>query len=613
MSVTAATTKKPEPSPPASSIPDQPRIEDLALIGDLGTAALVAKDGSINFLCLPDFDSDACFTALLGTPDNGRWKIAPREPVRQVRRRYLPNTLILETELETDGGAVRLIDFMPIRKRTPHVIRIVEGVRGDVTLRFELVPRFSYGVAVPLESRRDSAFAAIAGPDALYLRGGAGKDPAPFSHELQVRPGQRVPYVLSWARPYDEIPESIDAESALRETDAFWTRWASQIRAPAGFEDVVVRSLITLKACTYRPSGAIVAAPTFGLPETPGGERNWDYRFCWIRDSVLTLNALLQAGLRDEATAFGRWLADAIGGSPAQLQIMYGIRGERRLTEVQLPWLQGYSGARPVRIGNAAYEQFQLDVLGEFANVVDVYVNALNKPELDPRLQAQFEVLASAVAKLWTRPDHGIWEMRGSKQSFTASKVAAWTVIDRWLRLIDRYKLEIDKAPWEALRKAMFDEICEKGYDPVRNTFTQYYGSKSLDASLLMIPLSGFLPADDPRVVGTVRAIEQDLLRDSLVLRYRTDASDDGLSGEEGVFLACSFWLAGTYAMMGRRDEARGLFDRVANLRNDVGLLAEEYLPREARLIGNFPQAFSHLALVTCAFHLAETAPPSAR
>ncbi len=594
----------PQAPPPSPTEPTEPTvlIEDNALIGDLHTSALVAKDGSVDFMCLPDFDSDACFASLLGTPANGRWKIAPVGPVREVHRRYRDKTLILETDFVSDDGVVRLVDFMPIRAGTPHLVRWVEGIRGQVKVRFELKPRFSNGYTIPLVSRRNGTFGAVAGPDAVYLRGGTATTPPPFESEFVVSAGQRVPFVLSWARPYDDIPQPIDPDVALRETAAYWTGWSGQLRLPAEHRDLVLRSLITLKACIYRPSGAIVAAPTFGLPETPGGERNWDYRFCWVRDSVLTLKALMSSGDTEDARVFGEWITNAIGGAPAQLQIMYGIRGERRLTEVSLDWLPGYGGARPVRVGNGAYDQFQLDVLGELAEVVYLYVQALG--ELPERTRIAFETVADLVAQNWTQKDHGIWEMRGPKQDFTASKVAAWTAIDRWVRIIDEHGLRVDKARWVALRQAIFDEVCQKGYDPVRNTFTQYYGSKGLDASLLFIPFSGFLPATDPRVRGTVAAIEQELMLDGLVLRYRTEEGTDGLSGEEGVFLACSFWLAGTYHLMRRHEDARQLFERVANLRNDVGLLAEEYLPRQKQQTGNFPQAFSHLALVNAAYAL---------
>ena len=587
----------------------QTTIQDHALIGDLHTAALVANDGSIDFLCLPDFDDGSCFASLLGTPENGRWKIAPARPVRTVQRRYRGNTLILETEFTNDEGTVRLIDFMPVREGAPRVIRIIEGVKGEVTMRFELRPRFAYGLTVPRDIAREEITSAIAGPDALYLRGGPEAEAPPFLTELTVKAGERVVYELAWARPYDGVPAAIDVDAAMAATQKFWEDWTARIRLPSDYKDVVMRSLITLKACTYRPSGAIVAAPTFGLPEAPGGERNWDYRFTWVRDSVLTLSALLSAGLIAEAQEFVEWLLDAVGGALGQFQIMYGIRGERILTEDTLSWLGGYGGATPVRIGNAAYKQFQLDVLGELAAVIYKFGQAIGR--LDPDATEVMKSAAEVVAKTWNNDGHGIWEMRGPVRPFTASKVAAWAAIDRWLKVIDMMDLKEDRAPWEALRDQIRAEVMTKGYDAKRNTFTQYYGSKNVDASLLYIPMSGFLPATDPKVAGTVKAIEAELLDDGLVLRYRTTASNDGLAGEEGVFLACSCWLASTYEMMGRRDDARKLFARVAGLCNDVGLLAEEYLTREKRQIGNFPQAFSHLALVSSAYTLADGHPPA--
>jgi GH15 family glucan-1,4-alpha-glucosidase len=596
-----ATLESAQPEPTRPSVAPQPAIEDHAVIGDLYTAALVANDGSIDFLCLPDFDNGSCFTSLLGTPDNGRWRIAPIRPVRAVKRRYRGNTLILETEFETDDGVVRLVDFMPVRRGAPRVVRILEGVRGEVTMGFELHARFAYGLTVPRESSRDSTSSAIAGPDAIYLRGGRRGAP-PFETELTIRAGERVAYELAWARPYQDVPAPLDIKAALAETEAYWNEWTSRIRLPAQYRDLVMRSLITLKACTYRPNGAIVAAPTFGLPETPGGGRNWDYRFTWIRDSILALNALTLAGLISEAQQFGQWFIDAIGGAAGQFQIMYGIRGERILTEIELPWLSGHGEARPVRIGNGAYSQFQLDVLGELAGVV--YEFAKIQGRLGEAGRAAMKSAAEVVARRWTEQDHGIWEMRGPTRSFTASKVSAWMTIDRWVRIIEMLQLEEDKAPWEALRDQIREEVLTKGFDRERGTFTQYYGSSNVDASLLFVALGGMLPATDPMMVGTVAAIEKELMEDGLVLRYGTDASDDGLSGKEGVFLACSFWLATVYKMMGRNDDAHRLFERAAGLCNDVGLLAEEYLTDEHRQIGNFPQAFSHLALVNAAYHL---------
>jgi GH15 family glucan-1,4-alpha-glucosidase len=591
-------------APPSVATPSRLLIEDHGLIGDLQTAALVARDGTIDFLCLPDFDSDACFASLLGTPENGRWKMAPVSPVKASRRRYRPDTLILETEFETAEGLVRLVDFMPIRSETPCLVRFVEGLRGEIRMKSDLVPRFANGYTIPHVYPKDGATAAIAGPDGLYLRVGGQRQPE-FSSEFTIKAGQSLSFVLSWARPYEPIPAPIDAAAALGKTQEYWENWTAKLRLPKlGYGDIVKRSLITLKACTFAPSGAIVAAPTFGLPETLGGERNWDYRYCWIRDATLTLRAFIRSGASEEAVQFFKWLIDAIGGAPSQMQIMYGIRGERRLTEVELDWLSGYEGARPVRIGNAAYDQFQLDVFGEFA--ATIYDGVCYLGDFRPRAREVMKTIATAVSRLWTTQDRGIWEVRGPARSFTASKVAAWAAIDVWVRLVQEYGVDEPLQPWIDLRQQIFDEVCTNGYDPERNTFTQYYGSKALDASLLVIPLSGFLPPDDPRVVGTVKAIEQELMPKGLVLRYLTDETADGLSGEEGTFLPCSFWLVNTYQLLGRREDAKRLFERLIGLCNDLGLLAEEYLPDEHRQVGNFPQAFSHLALVQSAYFLSD-------
>ena len=597
----ASTATKRQPAS-VTTAESSPEIQDHALLGDLHTAALVAKDGSISFLCLPDFDSGACFASLLGTPDNGRWQIAPIEPIRSTTRRYREDTLVLETTFETDAGDVRLTDFMPIRQRAPRLVRIVEGIRGAVTMRFELHPRFAYGLTVPRERTIEDVSAAIAGPDAIYVRGGPYHGAPPFDTELTVRAGQRVEYELAWARPYDDVPPPLDIAEALQRTEQYWRDWSAQIRLPPEYQDVVKRSLLALKACTYRPSGAIVAAPTFGLPETPGGERNWDYRFTWIRDSVLVLGALMRAGLGAEAQAFGAWFVDAIGGAPGQFQIMYSIRGERILTENTLPWLPGYRGAAPVRVGNGAYEQFQLDVFGELMSALRTYSHSLGR--IDEPTRVALRSVARVVAENWNKDDHGIWEMRGPTRAFTASRCSAWLAIDRYLEMIDQFVIAEDTRPWEQLREMIRAEILAKGFDTQRNTFTQYYGSDNVDASLLGLALSGFLPPTDPRIVGTVKAIEEDLMEDGLVLRYRTDASTDGLTGKEGVFLACSCWLADTYVLMGRHDDARRLFERVVGLCNDVGLLAEEYLTDEQKQTGNFPQAFSHLALIRTAYLL---------
>jgi GH15 family glucan-1,4-alpha-glucosidase len=592
------------PQPGTGQAP--PLIEDHALIGDLNTAALVARDGTIDFLCLPDFDSDACFASLLGTRENGHWQLAPKGQVRTTRRRYRPNTLILETEFDTDEGTVRVVDFMPIRGTgAPYLVRLVEGLAGQVEMRSEIVPRFANGYTIPIIRPSDGATAAVAGPDSLSLRV-SGERTCDFAQDFGVSAGDAISFMLSWSRPYAPIPEPIDADVALDDTHRYWEDWTGKLKLPKLYADVVRRSLITLKACTYAPSGAIVAAPTFGLPEALGGERNWDYRFCWLRDASLTLRAFIAAGLTDEAEAFNHWLADAVGGAPSQLQIMYGIRGERRLTETELDWLAGYGGARPVRIGNAAYDQFQLDIFGEFA--VALYDGARFSGSFDPRIARALKRVATEVARVWTQQDHGVWESRGPNRSYTSSKVSAWAAINAWICAIAEQKLEEDKAPWVALRKEIFDEVCSQGFDAKRNTFTQYYGSSGLDGSLLAIPLFGFLPATDPRVVGTVEAIERELMPEGLVLRYDTSKTVDGLAGEEGVFLPCSFWLANAYHLMGRKEDARRLFEKLVGLCNDLGLLSEEYLPSEQRQVGNFPQAFSHLALVQSAYVLSDQA-----
>jgi GH15 family glucan-1,4-alpha-glucosidase len=468
----------------------------------------------------------------------------------------------------------------------------------------ELVPRFAHGLTVPLVTKRNHAMAAVAGPDALYLRIAGERSPE-FVQEFTVKEGQRVPFIVTWARPYSDIPEALAAEDALNSTEDYWQEWSSKLELPVLYTDLVQRSLITLKACVFEPSGAVVAAPTFGLPETPGGERNWDYRYCWVRDASLTLRALLLAGAKEEAQTFFNWILDAVGGAPEQLQIMYGIRGERRLTETELPWLSGYEGAKPVRIGNAAYEQFQLDIVGELA--VAFQLGLRHFGEVSPKAQAVFRRVAIGVSKNWMKKDKGIWEMRGPDRSFTASKVSAWCAVDVWIKLIEEFDLkDEDLEAWKQLRQDIHDEVCAKGYDAQRNTFTQYYGSKGLDGSLLAIPLMGFLPATDPRVVGTVEAIERELMPKGFVLRYRTDETTDGLSGEEGVFLPCSFWLVIAYHLMGRKEDARRLFDKLAGLCNDLGLLAEEYLPDDKRQTGNFPQAFSHLTLISAAYVLSD-------
>ena len=586
-----------------------PLIEDHALIGDMRTAALVTKGGSLDWLCLPDFDSDACFASLLGAANNGHWTIAPAVPVSNVQRRYRKNTLILETDFVTEVGAVRLTDFMPPWRGREHsrVCRSVRCIKGSVPVRSKVLPRLAFGRAVPRVVAMDGTTKLFAGPDALYLRGGPGPGSPALEAEFTLSEGDEVSFSLSYAPSYEEQPRVEEVAVAERATEDFWTRWSATLQLPARYRHLMTRSLITLKACIYAMTGGIVAAPTSSLPETPGGVRNWDYRFCWLRDGALSLRSLIFAGLREEAREFFEWMLRAIAGDPAQVQIMYGIRGERRLSEVELDWLDGYEGARPVRVGNAAFDQRQLDVYGEVAMVL--YEASQRFDAHRPEAVRALINIARHVVKVWHLPDRGIWEMRGPERSFTASKVAAWVALDRAIRYSEEHNLKESVDDLRQTRKTIFDEVCGEGFNRELNTFTQYYGGTGLDASLLFIPLTGFLPATDSRVRGTVQAIERELLHDGLLLRFKPEADVDGLSGEEGVFLACSFWLAGVYQMMGRKDDARALFERASSTRNDLGLLAEEYDPKKKRQLGNFPQAFSHFALVNAAFALAEEKP----
>lgn len=580
-----------------------PRIEDHALIGDLHTAALVTRGGSIDWLCLPAFDSDACFASLVGTADNGHWTIAPSVPVKEVHRHYRENTLILETDFLVDGGTVRLIDFMPPAKDRAFstVCRTIRCLDGSVPMRSEISARMAFGRAVPRVSSVDGAATLFAGPDALYLRGGPTPSAPALDTEFLLSKGTEVSYTLSYGRSYEGPVRAVSVTEAERATERFWKHWCATLRVPAMYRDVVMRSLITIKACIYQPTGGIVAAPTSSLPETVGGVRNWDYRFCWLRDGALSLRALFLAGLQSEARAFADWILRAVAGDPAQVQIMYGLRGERRLSEVELTWLDGYEGARPVRVGNAAFEQRQLDVYGEVSAVI---YDASKMYTLRPEAVQALLNIARYVSTSWREPDRGIWEMRGPERSFTASKVAAWTSIDRAIRYIEEHGLSVPAEDFRQTRQTIFDEVCREGFNPELNTFTQYYGSSSVDASLLFIPMSGFLPPDDPRVVGTVKALERELMQDGLLLRFKPEGHVDGLSGDEGTFLACSFWLATVYQMMGRTEDARKLFDRAVSTQNDLGLLAEEYDTTRQRQLGNFPQAFSHFALVNAAFTL---------
>jgi GH15 family glucan-1,4-alpha-glucosidase len=579
-------------------------IEDYAFVSDTQSGALISRDGCVDWLCLPRFDSGACFAALLGTRENGCWSFTPKAKVTSTKRSYRGDSLILETELETDDGTVRLIDFMPPRGTNPDIVRIVEGLAGTVAIRMQLVIRFDYGSIIPWVRKHHGGLEAIGGPDALILHTPVethGEDLTTVA-EFSVAKGDRIPFVLTWYASHEPPPGEVAPERALEETEQFWNGWSRRCTHHGPWRDAVVRSLITLKGLTYAPTGGIVAAATTSLPEEIGGVRNWDYRFCWLRDATFTLFALLGAGYKEEATAWREWLLRAIAGSAAQLQIMYGVRGERRLIEHELDWLCGYEGSLPVREGNAAAGQFQLDVFGE---IVDAMYQAQRAgiEVSDPDWRAQVEVLNFLESK-WAGPDEGIWEVRGEPQQFTHSKVMAWVAFDRAVKLVVHHgcdgKEQLER--WKNLRDQVHREVCEKGYHPKKKAFTQTYGSEAMDASLLMIPLVGFLPAEDERVRGTIEAVERDLLWDGFVLRYRPEECQiDGLPGNEGVFLPCSFWLADCLHLIGRKKEARLLFERLLDLRNDVGLLAEEYHPVDRRQLGNFPQAFSHVGLVNTA------------
>lgn len=588
-------------------------IEDYALIGDCQTAALVARDGSIDWLCWPRFDSDACFAALLGTPEHGRWQVAPQAAGAKVTRRYRPGTLILETDFETAEGAVRLIDFMPMRDTVCDVMRIVVGLRGSVSMQMELILRFDYGSAIPWVSRlEDGSLQAIAGPNRAILRTSApleGKGMSTVSR-FSVKAGESVAFVLTYAASHSPLSPPADPAAALEKTEAFWREWSSQCSVTGEWSDAVVRSLITLKALTYEPTGGIVAAATTSLPERLGGIRNWDYRFCWLRDATLTLLALINANYFKEAGDWQRWLQRAIAGSPAQAQIMYGLAGERRLAEWTVDWLPGYEGAAPVRVGNAAAQQLQLDVYGE---VMDALHQARKGGLPSDKVTWELQIaMLTHLESIWTEPDEGIWEVRGGRQCFTHSRVMAWVAVDRAIKDIEAYGFRGPLEHWRELRQRIHDDVCRNGYDARLGSFVQAYGSQLLDANLLQIPLTGFLPADDPRVLGTVAAIERDLVVEGFVCRYHTHETEDGLPPGEGVFLACSFWLADNYVLQGREAEARALFERLLALRNDVGLLSEQYDIRAHRLVGNFPQAFSHTGLVNTAFNLSRAHPSPA-
>jgi GH15 family glucan-1,4-alpha-glucosidase len=588
-------------------------IEDYGLIGDCQTAALVSRNGSIDWLCWPRFDSGAIFAALLGDADNGHWSIGPTDPAPRIIRRYRGNTLILETEFETAEGAVTLIDFMPLRSQgASHLIRIVRGRRGRVQMNTEFVLRFDYGSIVPWITRLDDKnLQAIAGPDMVVLCAEAAIEADGYRHRgtFTVAAGESVAFSLRYGPSYLPRPDSIDAAEALKTTEAAWEKWSGACKHRGECSEEVLRSAITLKALTYRPTGGIVAAPTTSLPETLGGSRNWDYRYCWLRDATFTLLALISSGFHQEASAWRAWLRRAVAGDPAQVQIMYGIAGERRLDEWIVPWLPGYEGSRPVRIGNAAACQLQIDIYGEVMDALfQASVAGLGDGHVDWDLQC---ALVEHLARIWEEPDEGLWEVRGGRRHFTHSKVMAWVAFDRAVKSVERFGLVGPVDEWRDLRSKIHRQVCEKGFNAELGAFVQRYESTALDASALLIPLVGFLPPSDPRVKSTVEAIERDLMEDGLVLRYRAEHSSDGLAGREGAFLACSFWLVDNLILLGRREEARALFDRLLSLRNDLGLLSEEYDTRNVRMVGNFPQAFSHIALINSANNLWEPEKPA--
>jgi GH15 family glucan-1,4-alpha-glucosidase len=592
------------------------RIEDYALISNCATAALVGRNGSIDWLCLPRFDSAACFAALLGEPEHGRWLIAPADPSHRVERRYLNGSLILATMFETAGGAVELVDFIGLRHGFSDIVRLVRGLRGRVSMQTEFILRFDYGAVVPwVERLPDGGISAIGGPERVVLR-----TPVPLRGEdlktvgeFDVSAGETIPFVMSYGPSHLPRPQPVDAEQAFRRVEAFWRRWSLRCGPAGPWTDAVKGSLVALKGLTFSATGGIVAAPTTSLPEQIGGSRNWDYRYCWLRDTTFTLLALMHGGFYDEARAWRDWLLRAVAGSPDQLQIMYGLGGERRLTEWEVPWLSGYEGSRPVRIGNAAVQQTQLDVYGEVLDALYV-AHCHGLPTVD-RAIAIGQTILGHVARIWRQPDEGIWEVRGPPRHFTHSKVMAWVAFDRAVKIREQLGEQVgDAGEDEGLRRIrdeIHQDVCQRGFDPDLGSFVQAYGSKSLDASLLLLPLVGFLPPSDPRIVGTVEAIEQRLFVDGFVMRYDTGEVVDGLPPGEGAFLACSFWLADNYILQGRVHEARELFERLLSLRNDVGLLAEEYDPRLSRQVGNFPQAFSHVALVNTAYNLTRAQGPA--
>ncbi|HYR28721.1 MAG TPA: glycoside hydrolase family 15 protein [Thermoanaerobaculia bacterium] len=587
------------------------RIEDYAIIGDLQTCALVGRDGSIDWLCVPRFDSPACFAALLGTRDNGAWTIAPAAPVLATRRRYRGDSLILETEFECETGRVRLIDFMPIRTNEIDVCRIVEGIEGAVAMRMELEIRFDYGSIVPWVRSTERGIRAIAGRDRLHCRSEVPMHGREFTTlaEFTVAAGQRIPFDLTWSESFGDDPPMHDVEQALVETEAFWREWTSKCTYEGPWRDAVMRSLITLTALTYAPTGGLVAAATTSLPEQLGGVRNWDYRYCWLRDATFSLYALIGGGYTEEAAAWREWLIHCVAGRPEEMQIMYGIRGERHLIERELGWLPGYENSAPVRIGNAAYSQYQLDVYGEVMDTLH-HTRRLGFPANEDSWRVQLAMMRF-LESAWKEPDEGIWEVRGPRRHFTHSKVMAWVAFDRAATAVEKFGRKGPAAKWRAMAEEIRAEVLERGFDRERNAFVQHYGSKLPDASLLMLPSLGFIAADDPRMTGTVDLIRRELESDGLLSRYPTVRDVDGLPPGEGTFLLCTFWLADVLALQGKQREAEEVFERLLSIRNDVGLLAEQYDPITRRQLGNFPQAFSHTGLINTARNLSVRGGPA--
>ena len=587
------------------------RIEDYAMIGDCQTAAMVSRDGSIDWLCLPRFDSGACFAALLGTPDHGRWLLAPAVNVVGTRRRYRKGTLVLETDYDTSGGAVTVVDCMPLRSGLPSLVRRVVGRSGQVLMHTEITVRFDYGSIVPWVRHVDGGIVAVAGPEIVQVRSDVELHGENFKTvaDFTVSEGQTLSFVLSWHKSHEPVRPPIEAELAVRETEQWWQEWSGRCAYEGEWRDAVVRSLITLKSLTYAPTGGIAAAATTSLPEKIGGERNWDYRYCWLRDATFTLYAFLMSGYRDEARAWREWLVRAVAGKASQLNIVYGVAGERRLTELTLEWLPGYENSVPVRVGNGAYKQFQIDVFGEVMDALHLARREGLQTTADGwRVQRE---LLNFLESNWDEPDEGIWEVRGPRQHFTHSKVMAWVAFDRAVRDSELFGLEGSIDRWRKIRDGIHADVCREGFDAEVGAFVQFYGSKELDASLLMMAPVGFLPANDLRVRGTVAAVERTLMIEGFVARYAPTSCIDGLQPGEGAFLPCTFWLADNYALQGRHADAREVFERLLEVRNDVGLLSEEYDPARQRLLGNFPQAFSHVALVNTARNLTQHGGPA--